>query len=166
MEKQHTNALTPEILNNLDTSPFTVVELAEMSEEARALVDEQIEFCRQHPATAIYRLAVAGCLTRRGGVGDEFEPAPDVGHKICLDNGQWVSVLTEGCTVSYPDGTTARIVSSAGSQYATDGRGMALVGSVLDNGDEIISTPQNISILIGRAGVAMPEDFLRVSGGE
>jgi hypothetical protein len=168
MDKQFTNALTPEILSSLDKSPFTAAELAEMSEEARALIDEQIVFCQQHPVTAIYRIAVAGSLTHRGGVADEFSTDPNDGFKIARDNdnGPLASVLMEGCTVSYPDGTTARIVSSAGSANTFDGRGIALVGSVLDNGDEIISTPQSLGLLVDRAGVAMPEDFLRVSGGE
>jgi len=40
----------------------------------------------------------------------------------------------------------------------------ALVGSLLDNGDEIISIPQNSSVLAGREDVAMPSDFLAATG--
>ncbi|CNI60273.1 Uncharacterised protein [Yersinia pekkanenii] len=161
MDTQYTNALTPDILAGMDISPFTAEQLAAMTEEARDLIDAQKAFCRAHPVTAIYRLAVAGCLTRRGGVGDEFNPNPEEGHKIALDNnGQMASVLTEGCTVTYPDGSTARIVSSAGRSYAAEDRGIALVGSVLDNGDEIISTPQSSCVLVGRKGVAIADDFL------
>lgn len=164
MEKQYTNELTPEILAGMDQSPFTPEQLAAMSDEARALIEEQEAFCRAHPVTAIYRLAVAGCQTRRGGTGDEFNPNPEEGHKIRLENGLWVSVLTEGCTVTYPDGTQARIVTCAVSQYTHDGRGIALVNSLLDNGDEIISTPQSGCMLTGRDGVPMPEDFLAMPG--
>lgn len=115
-----------------------------------------------HPVTAIYRIAVAGCLTCRGGIGDEFNPNPEEGCKIRLENGQWVSVLTEGCTVTYPDGSSARIVSSAGSQHTYEGRGIALVDSLLSNGDRIISTPQSASMLVERKGVPMGDDFLTV----
>ncbi|HDJ1442316.1 TPA: hypothetical protein PPN70_004781 [Serratia rubidaea] len=160
MSQQYTNELTPEILDGMDHSPFTSEQLAEMSGEARALIEEQEAFCRVHPVTAIYRIAVAGCLTDRGGIGDEFNPNPEEGSKIRLENGQWVSVLTEDCTVTYPDGSSARIVSSAGSQHAYEGRGIALVGSLLSNGDRIISTPQSASMLIERDGVPMGEDFL------
>ena len=165
MSQQYTNELTPEVFATLDQCSFTAEQLAEMNDEARAIIDKQNEYVRQHPVTEIYRMAVAGCLTRRGGVGDEFNPNLEEGHKIQLDNGQWASVLTEGCTVTYPDGTQARIVSCAGSQFTSyDGKGIALVNSVLDNGDEIISTPQNNAILVGRAGESMPFDFLVMPG--
>ncbi|KAF6665778.1 hypothetical protein HFD92_08600 [Pantoea sp. EKM101V] len=160
MTLQFTNELTPALLAAMDQSPFTAEQLAEMSSEARALVAEQAAFCRQHPVNAIYRLAVAGCLTRRGGTGVEFNAAPNQGYKYRLSNGQRVSVLTEGCTVSYPDGNTARIISSAGSRHTYKERGVALVGSELDNGDVIISTPQSEGMLVGRKGVPVPEDFL------
>lgn len=160
MTLQFTNELTPALLAAMDQSPFTAEELAEMSSEARALVAEQAAFCRQHPVNAIYRLAVASCMTERGGVADEFNADPDQGYKHLLSNGQWASVLTEGCTVSYPNGSTARIISSAGSRHTYEERGIALVGSELDNGDVIISTPQSAGMLVGRKGVPMPEDFL------
>lgn len=165
MTQQYTNAMTAEEVETMAQSPFTAEQLAGMSDEARAVIEEQEEYLRQHPVTHVYRLAVAGCLTRRGGVGDEFNPNPEEGHKILLDNGQWASVLTEGCTVTYPDGTQARIVSTAGSQFTScDGKGMALVNSQLDNGDEIISTPQCSVVLAGRAGESMPADFLAMPG--
>jgi len=162
MSPQYTNELTPEILDGLDQSPFTPQQLAEMSDEARAIIEEQETFCRAHPVTAIYRFAVAGCLTERGGIGDEFNPNPEEGYKILLENGQWVSVLTEGCTVTYPDGSRARIVTGAGSLDTYEGRGIALVNSLLSNGDRIISTPQAAFMLLERDGVAMGKDFLSV----
>ena len=36
---------------------------------------------------------------------------------------------------------------------------MALVGSMLDNGDEIISTPQGVRCLVFREGDALPDGF-------
>ena len=164
MMKQYTNELTADVLTELDKSPFTAAELADMPDDALAIIREQEEFCREHPVTAIYRIAVAGCLTRRGGTGDEYNPNPDEGHKIRLENGVLVSVLTEGCAVTYPDGTQARIISHAGKQNTCDGRGIALVGSLLDNGDEIISTPQSSGVFLIRDGVPMAEDFLVMSG--
>ncbi len=44
------------------------------------------------------------------------------------------------------------------------GASAALVGSMLDNGDEIISTPQSCSKLVFREGRELPEGFLTVSG--
>lgn len=163
MDTQYTNELTPAILAGMDISPFTAEQLAAMTAEARELIEEQKAFCRAHPVTAIYRIAVAGSLTERGGVADEFNADPEQGYKNKLSNGQWASVLTEGCTVTYPDGSTARIISSAGSQHTYEDRGIALVGSLLDNGDVIISTPQSSGMLVGREGVPMADDFL-ISG--
>lgn len=164
MDRQYTNELTPELLATMDQSPFTAEELAGMDEGARSLIAGQEAFCRQHPIAAIYRLATAGCRTRRGGIGNEHNARQDEGLKIRLEDGQWVSVLTEGCIVTYPDGSTAKIISSAGSEYSLEGKGIALVGSLLDNGDEIISTPQDSSVLVVRVGEPMPEDFLAMPG--
>jgi len=163
---QYTNELPHEMLSGMGISvQHTPEQLAEMPDDIRHLIAEQAEFLRQHPVNAIYRVAVAGCLTRDGGVGVEFNSTPEEGHKICLENGQWASVLTVGCTVTYPDGSLARIVNGAGSQYTSENRGMALVGSRLDNGDEIISTPQHHTMLVVRDDVPMPEDFLMITAG-
>jgi hypothetical protein len=44
------------------------------------------------------------------------------------------------------------------------GSSAALVGSMLDNGDEIISTSQSISKLAFREGDTLPEGFLTMPG--
>ncbi|WP_238483360.1 hypothetical protein [Rahnella perminowiae] len=60
MEMQFTNELNQELLDAINASPFTAEQLAEMDESARAVVEEQAVFARQHPVIAIYRLAVPG----------------------------------------------------------------------------------------------------------
>ncbi len=160
MSRQYTNELTAELLANMELSPFAAEQLAEMDEGTRALIEEQTAFCLGHPVNAIYRLAVAGCKTRQGDTGNEHHATSDDCLKICLESGQWASVLTEGCIVTYPDGSSAKIITSAGQVFSIEGEGVALVGSLLDNGDEIISTPQDVSVLTGREGIAMPSDFL------
>lgn len=164
MPQQYTNELTPEVLAGQDRSPFTPEQLAAMNDESRAIIEEQAEYCRQHPVTAIYRIAVAGSRTRLGGVADEFCTDPEKGYKIGLGNGKCASVLTEGCTVTYPDGSTAKIVSTAGDLHTFEDRGVAVVESQLDNGDTIISTPQDIGVLLAREGVPMPANFLVMPG--
>jgi len=118
MDRQYNNELTPELLAKMDQGPFTAEELAEMDDEVRALVAKQEASRRQHPIIAIYRPAVAGCLTRNGGTGDEFSPDSAEGRKIRLKNGIWASVLTEGGTVSYL--TLAAPVLSAAREAVTD----------------------------------------------
>ncbi|ELN4693848.1 hypothetical protein RZ723_005510, partial [Escherichia coli] len=63
------------------------------------------------------------------------------------------------------DGSSARIVSSAGQKATHFEKGLALVGSVLDNGDEIVSTPQDRLVLLSRKGMAEAPDFLAIPGG-
>ena len=58
--------------------------------------------------------------------------------------------------VLYADGSTAQIITGAGQ----DNNDVALVGSMLSNGDEIINTPQGGYVFIAREGVSMGEDFL------
>ena len=160
--KQYNNDLTPEISASFEVSRYTDKQLSEMNEEARQLVIEQQEYAKYHPVIAIYRAAVAGSLTLRGGIVDEPNPDPSQGMKVQLDNGQWVSMVTEGATVTYPDGTKAVIISSAGQLSEWEGKGIALVGSLLDNGDVIISTPDYGSVFTVRESESMPDDFLTV----
>ncbi|WP_181012924.1 hypothetical protein [Citrobacter amalonaticus] len=164
MNMQYTDELTPENFAELAQSPFAEKKLTTMSEEVRALIDEQEDYARNHPVTAIYRIAVAGCLTRLGGTAKEFSSDPNEGYKIHLENGEWASVLTVGSIITYADGSTARIVSGAGFLYESEGKGVALVGSMLDNGDEVISTPQSGSMLTVREGIPLLDDFLVVPG--
>jgi uncharacterized protein affecting Mg2+/Co2+ transport len=71
-----------------------------------------------------------------------------------------VNVALVGDDVVYPDGRTAKIVTGAGKMSEVNGRGVALVNSRLDNGDEIISTLCDGPMIVGRKGEEMPEDFL------
>lgn len=65
-----------------------------------------------------------------------------------------------GDEVISPDDSTAHIVNGSGSAFRNGGKGYALVGSHLDNGDEIISTPQDCTLLTCHAGETLPDDFL------
>ena len=160
MEMQFTNELNQELLDVINTPPFTAEQLAEMDESARAVVEEQAAFARQHPVIAIYRLAVPGSLTARGG---KVTKASSTG-KVTLENGTEAAFALEQDEVTYADGSTAKIVTSAGQQFCEGNRGFALVGSMLDNGDKIISTPQGSCYLVARKDVPMAEDFLAITG--
>jgi hypothetical protein len=73
-----------------------------------------------------------------------------------LDNGQRVRAAQVGDHVIYGDGLAAQIVTGAGR----GNRNIAVVGSRLSNGDEIINTPYGGALLVVREGVPMAEDFL------
>lgn len=156
MDRQYNNELTPEVLATMDQSPFTAEQLDRMDDETRAIISDQQEYCRQHPVNAIYRIAVDGSLTREGGTVH----AAYNGNEIELSDGRKVNVALVGDDVVYPDGRTAKIATGAGKMSEVNGRGVALVNSRLDNDDEIISTPCDGQMLVGRERESMPEDFL------
>jgi hypothetical protein len=152
--QQYTNELTAEMLAAFDHSPFTTEQLAEMNEEARSLIVERNAYNLAHPVTAAYLVATEGSITRDGGtVFSEYN-----GQQIELENGTLVNVSVVGDEVRYPNGTTAKITTGMGN---TSGKSAALVGSSLDNGDEIISSPQGRVRRAVRAGESLPENFLK-----
>ncbi|MCT4711248.1 hypothetical protein MUA04_13770 [Enterobacteriaceae bacterium H11S18] len=152
--KQCTNELTAEMLAAFDPSPFTAEQLAEMNEEARGLITERNAYNLAHPVTAAYLVATEGSLTRDGGtVFSEYN-----GQQIEIEEGVRLNISLVGDEVRYPDGTTAKISTGVGN---ISGDSAALVGSSLDNGDEIISSPQGSIRRAVRAGESLPESFLK-----
>ena len=122
-----------------------------MSKPKWLFVDQQT-YIDTHPAIAIFRCATEGSHTRNGGVIQQG--TGPLAFK--LENGRSVRGALKGDYVLYADGSTAQIITGAG-QVNND---VALVGSVLSNGDEIINTPQDGFVFIAREGVSMVEDFL------
>lgn len=156
----YTNEFTAELKAEINRSPFSEEELAAMPEDARAIIAEQEAFHRQHPVTAIWRIATAGSQTRLGGVVLPVEREAT----LLMDDGSYTSVIVEGDCVVYPDGTLATIMTSAGEAFSWRRQGVALVGSLLDNDDEIISTPLGSTYLVTRDGIPPHEDFLTWPG--
>ncbi|MOA17554.1 hypothetical protein D3C78_1378180 [compost metagenome] len=128
------NELTPEVLAKLSPSVTSV--------------------------TAIYRLATQGSRTRDGGVIRQATSP----MTITLSGGQAVGVAQTGDWVEYPDGSQAQIITGAGEHSRLGEHSVALVGSVLSNGDEIIDTLQDCALIVQQAGESMADDFLAVVG--
>jgi len=158
LHTSYTNELTPEVLSGLDFSPFSEEQIAQFHEEARAIILQQRAYVATHRPCAIYRFATEGSQTRDGGVIQQATSALE----FTLDCGRKVHVAQKGDCVVYADGSTAQIVTGAG-QANSD---LALVGSRLDNGDEIINTLQGKSLVVVREGDSMPDDFLPSREGE
>lgn len=154
----YTNEVSPELLRSLDNVPFSEEQIAQFREEAWAIIHEQQAYFRNHPPRAIYRFATEGSQTRDGGVIQQGT-AP---LEITLDCGRTVRAAQKGDLVTYADGSTAQIVTTAGEGNSY----LALVGSRLSNGDEIINTPQGIGLFVVREGESMAEDFLPSIEGE
>ncbi|KPG76788.1 hypothetical protein [Pseudomonas libanensis] len=148
----YTNEVTPDLLNQLNKSPFTEQQLSNFNERALQLVKDQQAYCNAHPPIAIYRIAAEGSQTRNGGVIKKTAS----GLEFRLADGSQVRAAHKGDYVEYANGTQASIVTGSGE----DNGHLALVGSFLSNGDQIINTPQDSSILIERQGVPLAKDFL------
>lgn len=97
------------------------------------LVTEGMERLAARLVKATYDLATLGARTRHGGEIATASTGMTVsGHRIaCV-----------GDVVRYPDGNESKIVSGAGAALAYMGQPMAIVGSVTDSGDTIISSLQ------------------------
>lgn len=152
--QSYTNEFTPELLRSLDVSTFSEQQLAELSDEALNCIREQQAYRKAHPPVAIYRLATEGSQTRDGGVIEEVKSP----MTIEVNNGRQLRVAHKGDYVVYPDGRKAQIVTGAGRKNSD----IALVGSVLSNGDKIINTPQHIALFLQRDSESMEKDFLPV----
>jgi hypothetical protein len=146
------NETSPEFLRTLCQSRFSPEQLASFNKDALARVHQQEAYAQAHPPIAIYRIATEGSQTRDGGVIKKATSP----LRMKSEDGSWVRGALRGDYVVYNDGRTAQIVTGAGQHHDH----VALVGSLLSNGDQIINTPQRITLIVAREGVPMAEDFL------
>jgi len=92
------------------------------------------------PAKAIFRLASEGSRTRQGGTLYKGTS----GYTITLDNGMKVGVGRVGDCIEYPDGSSSEILPGACEESSE----IAVVGSLLSNGDEILDTLQDLACIV------------------
>ena len=98
-----------------------------------------------------YYLAVNGVKTKQGGL---VKASSDV-WKV-----KGLSIGRVGDDVIYADGTISKIISGAGDVCIVDGASVALIGSRLENGDEIVdSSATGITIRIFK-DQPTPKNFL------
>lgn len=151
----YTNDASADFLSHLDKPRFTEQTLAAFNKQALEIVNQQQAYIDAHPSIAIYRIATQGSQTRDGGVIKQATSPME----FKLTDGSHVRAAQKGDYVVYPDGTQSQIVTTAGEANSN----IALVGSRLGNGDQIINTPQDSALLIAREGVPMAQDFLPTS---
>jgi len=153
--QQYTNEITPEINEAQSQPPYDEELLSLCDDKTRKELEEIKKQHLSRPLAHIFRFAVVGSLTRRGGVIRHASGGATTGG---------LQVARVGDKVVYADGSESTIISGAGKARIMQGASAALVGSMLDNGDEIIATPQSCSKLVFREGRELPEGFLTVSG--
>ncbi|MEY8711633.1 hypothetical protein [Mangrovibacter phragmitis] len=155
--KQYTNELTSSVLASFK-DPFRAEQWVNADEEQRQIFKSHVEEMKDRSLVAIWRFATAGSLTRNGG---KIEKA-SANDSFTLEDGSEVNRAMVGDYVVYPDGSRAKIINGFGS-VNTNGNSVsfALVGSRLDNGDVIVSTPQDYAHLCQLDNSpAMLADFL------
>ena len=149
--QQYTNEITPEIRESCSQPPYDEDFLALCDRPTR---EELVEINKRDATRAlayIFRFAVIGSITRNGGV---------IRHASGGSTAGGYQMARVGDKVVYADSSEAAIISGAGNARIMQGASAALVGSMLDNGDEIISTPQSRTKLVFREGEALPEGLL------
>lgn len=155
MEQQYSNEVTSEILQSFSQPPYSEELLSLCDSSTRKELEKLNRQRISSPLAYIFRIATAGSLTRNGGV---------IRHVSGGGTAEGYHVARVGDKVVYTDGSEATIFSGAGKARIMQGVSAALVGSMLDNGDEIISTPQFCNTLIFREGDTLPQGFLTIPG--
>ena len=152
--KQYTNEITHELRESSSQQLYDEDFLASCDSNTRK---EFEDFNKQvsRPLIYIFRFAVAESLTLNGGVLRNASGSSTAGG---------YKMARVGDKAVYADGSEATIISGAGEARIMQGASAALVGSMLDNGDEIISTPQSGCRLIFREGDTLPKGLLTMPG--
>lgn len=152
--QQYTNEITPELRESTSHQLYNNDFLASCDSNTR----KELEDFNKHVSRRliyIFRFAVVGSVTRNWGVIRNATGGSTAGG---------YKMARVGDKVVYADGSEATIISGAGGARIMHGASAALVDSMLDNGDEIISTPQSRSRLVFREGDTFPKGFLTLPG--
>lgn len=126
-------------------------QLQDLSEnDIQQILNAENLYWQNKPFTKYY-IAVNGAKTKNGGL------IRASGHHSKLKG---ISLALVGDEAIYADGTTAKIITGAGEALTIEGQSVALIGSRLDNNDEIIESPnKSVYICIYNDG-PKPLDFL------
>jgi len=152
--QQYINEITPELYKSFSQPSYDEDSLEGCASKIREEF-EDVNKQVSRPLTYIFRFAVVGNVTRNGRkLRNASGGSTDGGYKMARF----------GDKVVYADGSEATIISGAGAVRVMQGASAALVGSMLDNGDKIISTPQSSNSLIFREGDGLPNGFLNMPG--
>ncbi|WP_447748358.1 hypothetical protein [Pseudomonas nicosulfuronedens] len=150
----YTNDITPERLRELNKPYFSEEQIKAFDPESAAFIRQNQAEQLANPAIAIRLLASEGSQTKRGGIIQKGT-SPMV---VTIESGEKLAIARTGDPVQYPDGSIAYIKTGAGKANSN----LALVGSRLENGDEIINSRQNIGLFNILQNTPVASDFLPV----
>lgn len=148
----YTNDITPERLGEFNKPYLSEEQIKTFDPESAAIVRSNQAAQLANPAIGIRLFATEGSQTKRGGVIQKGT-SPLV---ILIESGEKLTVAQMGDPVEYPDGSLAYIKTGAGKANGN----LALVGSRLDNGDEIINSRQCTGSICIRKNSPVASDFL------
>ncbi len=118
-------------------------------DEIQNLMEEERQYNNSRPQKRFY-FAVEGAKTKNGG---------SVKASSEIKIGQ-LKVAVVGDEVIYPDGTISLIKNGCSEAGLYDGKSLAIVGSCLENGDEIIETLQDGGCIRLFDDEPLPKGFL------
>jgi len=133
-----------------------IEQLQQMSQEDIEQTIKAEELYFQHRPKTLYYFAVNGAKTKNNGLVKASATQYTIGG---------LAIARVGDEVIYVDGTTSKIISGAGTACIVDGLSVALIGSQLENGDEIIDSPNNSVAINIFKGDKAPEGFLTLEQG-
>lgn len=120
-------------------------------EEIQKRLDTEQELMNKQKYKKFF-VATHGSKTKKGGLIKASL------NKRIQAQGHYIAVV--GDEAIYEDGTTSKIISGAGEAGAIEGYDIALVGSRLENGDEIIERLQSVVEYRLYADREIPQGFL------
>ncbi|ENX39200.1 PAAR domain-containing protein [Acinetobacter sp. NIPH 2100] len=131
---------------------LSIEQLETLSESEIQEIYNNIEqaYWNNKPHT-IYYVATHGAKSRNDGLVNASSHAVKVAG---------LSLARVGDEVIYADGTTSKIISGAGTACVVDGSPAALIGSRLENGDEIVESPNTTIAIRIYKDQPIPENFL------
>ncbi|MBE3512158.1 hypothetical protein [Enterobacter cloacae complex sp. I2] len=146
---QYTNEVKSELRESSSKPPYDEEFLAMCDTKTR---EEFEDFNKQfnHPVTYIFGFAVVGSITRNSGVIRNASGVRTAGG-YKMERIRYKVVCAGSCK--------ALFISDASGACTIQGASDALVGSMLGNGDEEISTPQPRSRLVSSKGDTYPKVF-------
>ncbi|MGA7815086.1 PAAR domain-containing protein [Caballeronia sp.] len=150
-------ALAGSSLSNGDRIIETLQQGSGISVRAGSTIDGlfDADYVPPHSTDPIYRFAVKGATTRLGGVLREATSSFDV-------RGTHRKSACVGDFIEYADGTRAKIITGVGLPDTPTFQQLAVVGSLLDNGDVINDSPDRDPqtstnfVPVDKHGVAIP----------
>ena len=137
--------------NSISLQHLSIQQLEKLSENNILQISNAEQLYWNNKLHTTYHVAVHGAKSQNGGLVNVSSNSGKI---------DGLSIARVGDEVIYADGTTSKIISGAGTACAIEGSPVALVGSLLENGDEIIESPNTTIAIRIYKDQPKPKNFL------